>query len=238
LDERLMLFPAIVHGTLALAVFATSAHATGFIAPDAFDWRAVVPPPPATGSILDESERDIVLLLEANRTPEQAALAHRYETYNVFSLLRPVLGDWATAENLPKLAALFQQATVEARPFNTAAKDAYARPRPHLALPQLKTAYATKPDGFAYPSGHATGSALHAALLAELLPGYSADWQQQAELVRLSRLYGGAHYPSDLVAGQRLGEAIARKMLESQKFRAALDAVRAELAPFLRRKAA
>ena len=215
-----------------------AARAADFIAPDALDWRTVVPPPPAAGSILDDAERRTVLLLEANRTPEQAALARRYETYTVFSLLRPVLGDRATPENLPKLAALFQQATVEARPMNNAAKDAYARQRPHLALPQLKTAYATKPDGYAYPSGHATGSALHAALLAELLPEHAADWQTQAELVRLSRLYGGAHYPSDLVAGQRLGEAIAREMLKSPKFRAALDTVRAELEPFLNRKAA
>jgi acid phosphatase (class A) len=215
-----------------------AAHAADFIAPDALDWRAVVPPPPAAGSILDDAERNTVLLLEANRTPEQAAFARRYETYSVFSLIRPVLGEWATPENLPKLAALFQQATVESRPFNTTAKDAYARPRPHVALPQLKTAYAEKPDGYAYPSGHATGSALHAALLAKLLPEHAADWQKQSALVRLSRLYGGAHYPSDVVAGQRLGEAIAREMLKSPKFRAALDAVRTELEPFLHRKAA
>jgi len=233
-----MRFPRSIRHTLALAAIALPALAADFSAADTFDWRAVVPPPPASGSILDESERDIVLLLEANRTPEQAALALRYESYTVFNLLRPVLGERATPENLPKLAALFQQATVAARPFNNAAKDAYARPRPHVVLPQLKTAFAAKPDGFAYPSGHATGSALHATLLAELLPDHAADWQTQAELVRLSRLYGGAHYPSDLVAGQRLGEAIARELLKSPEFRAALDAVRAELEPFVRRQAA
>ncbi len=220
------------------ALLALAARAADFIAPDALDWRAVVPPPPAPGSVADESESLTVLLLEAARTPEQAALALRYESYTVFKLLQPVLGNWATPQNLPKLAALFQQATVETRPFNTAAKDGYARPRPHVALPQLKTAYAQKPDGYAYPSGHATGVSLHAVLLTALLPEYTADWEKQAELVRLSRLHGGAHYPSDLIAGRRLGEAVAREMLKSPKLQQRLEEVRAELAPFLRKKAA
>lgn len=230
--------PPAARLVILAALLALAARGADFIAPDALDWRALVPPPPARGSVADESECMTVLLLEATRTPEQAALALRYESYTVFKLLQPVLGDWATPQNLPKLAALFQQATVETRPFNTAAKDGYARPRPHVALPQLKTAYAQKPDGFAYPSGHATGASLHAVLLAALLPEHAADWEKQAELVRLSRLYGGAHYPSDLISGRRLGEAVAREMLKSPKMQQRLEEARTELAPFLRKKAA
>ena len=231
--------PSFFARPLLLALLLTlAARGADFLAPDALDWRTLVPPPPEPGSIADESERFTVLLLETDRTPAQAELARRHQSYTVFNLLRPVLGDWATPENLPKLAALFQQATVEARPYNTAAKDAFARPRPHLALPQLKTTYAELPDGFAYPSGHATGSALHAMLLAALLPEHAADWERQAELVRLSRLYGGAHYPSDVIAGRRLGETLARAMLKSPKLQQRLEEVRAELAPFLRKKAA
>lgn len=228
--------PSAARLLILAALLALAARAADFIAPDALDWRALVPPPPARRSVADESECLTVLLLEANRTPEQAALALRFESYTVFKLLQPVLGDWATPENLPKLAALFQQATVETRPFNIAAKDGYARPRPHVALPQLKTAYAQKPDGFAYPSGHATGASLHAVLLAALLPEYAADWDKQAELVRLSRLYGGAHYPSDVIAGRRLGEAVAREMLKSPNLQQRLAEVRAELASYLRQR--
>ena len=229
-------FPA--RPVLLALLLALAARGADFLAPDALDWRTLVPAPPAAGSVADESERFTVLLIEADRTPAQAELARHHQNYTVFNLLRPVLGDWATPENLPRLAALFQQATVEARPYNTAAKDAFARPRPHVALPQLKTAYAQLPDGYAYPSGHATGSALHAMLLAALLPEHAADWEKQAELVRLSRLYGGAHYPSDVIAGRRLGEALAREMLKSPKMQRALEEVRAEVAPFLRKKAA
>jgi membrane-associated phospholipid phosphatase len=38
----------------------------------------------------------------------------------------------------------------------------------------------------------------------------------------------GVHYPRDVAAGQRLGEALARRLLADPGFRAALEAARAE----------
>ncbi|WP_415908675.1 phosphatase PAP2 family protein [Oleiharenicola sp. Vm1] len=200
-----------------------------FIAPDALDALQVVPPPPAPESAAAAGERLVMVLLERNRTPEQAALAQHWEKYDVFKLVQPVLGDWADARTLPKLAAFIKDSTLETRPFTDRAKNTYARRRPHEDNPALHPAVA-KPDGFSYPSGHATAGGLHAALLAAAWPERAADFAHQAELIGLSRLYGGAHYPSDIVAGRRLGEAIAREMLKSPQTQAALEAVRAEIA--------
>lgn len=200
-----------------------------FIAPDAFDSLQVVTPPPAPGSILAESERLVLVLLEQNRTPQQAALAQHWEKYDPFKLVRPVLGDWADARTLPKLAAFIQSSTVETRPFTDRAKNGYARPRPHVDNPALVLPIA-KPDSPSYPSGHATAATLHATLLAAALPEHAAAFAREAELAGLSRIYGGAHYPSDVVAGRRLGEAIAREMLKSPQTQAALAEIRAELA--------
>lgn len=210
-----------------------------FIAPDAFDALQVVPPPPAPDTTAAAGERLTLTLLEHNRTPEQVALARHWEKYDVFKLVRPVLGDWANEQTLPKLAAFIRDSTVETRPFTDRAKKTYARPRPHVDIPTLQPAIA-KPDGFSYPSGHATAAALHAALLAAAWPERAPDFLAQIDLVALSRLYGGAHYPSDVVAGQLLGAAIAREMLKSPDTQAALAEVRAEIAAALaaHRKAA
>lgn len=212
-----------------LFCLACSLARAAFIAPDALDALQVVPPPPAPASTAAAGERLVLVLLERNRTPEQIALARHWEQYDVFKLVQPVLGDWANAQSLPKLAAFIKHSTVETRPFTDRAKKTYARPRPHVDNPALQPAVA-KPDGFSYPSGHATAAALHAELLAAAWPERAADFTAQIELVGLSRLYGGAHYPSDVVAGQLLGAAIAREMLKSADTRVALAAVRAEIA--------
>lgn len=221
-----------------LCVFVSLARAA-FIAPDAFDPLAVVPPPPAANSIVAEGERLTLTLLAQNRTPEQTALAQRWEKYDAFKLLQPVVGDWASAQTLPRLAAFLKDSFPETKPYTDRAKNTYARPRPHQDNPALKLPIA-KPDGGSYPSGHATAAALHAALLAAALPEHAADFAREAELVGLSRLYAAAHYPSDVVAGRRLGEAIAREMLKSPQTQRAIEEIHAELVAALaaHRKAA
>jgi acid phosphatase (class A) len=208
--------------------FVAAALRGAFIAPDAFDALQIIPPPPAPDSIAAEGERLALTLIATHRTPEQTALAQRWERYDAFKLLQPVVGDWATPQTLPKLAEFIRASLPETRPFTDRAKNTYARHRPHQDMPQLTLAIA-KPDGFSYPSGHATAAALHAALLAAVLPEHAADFAHQAELAGASRLFGGAHYPSDVAAGRRLGEAIAREMLKTPATQQALDEIRREL---------
>jgi acid phosphatase (class A) len=75
-------------------------------------------------------------------------------------------------------------------------------------------------------------------ILSAALPEHAADWQRQAMLVRWSRIVGGAHYPSDTVAGEILGEALGRAMLQSPKLQQALEEIRAEIASCQQKKAA
>ena len=214
--------------TVLFLLLAASAAAK-YLAPGAVDVAALVPPPPPAGSIAEEADLLAARLFAANRTEAQAALARRYERFDIFQMVRPVLGDWANATTLPRLAAFIDELLPEVRPVTEEAKRAHARPRPHLALPGLEPAVA-RPDGYSYPSGHAAGSAMFAVLLRAIDPAHAAEWDAQAELVRLSRLYGGAHFPSDVLAGRRLGEAVGRAVLASPALRAQLPELQAELA--------
>lgn len=208
-----------------LLVLAVSAVAK-YLAPGA-DPAAVVPPPPPAGSVAAEADLLAARLFADNRTEEQAALARRYERFDLFKMMQPVVGDWASAQTLPQLAAFIAELLPEVRPITDRVKEAHARPRPHLALPGLEPVF-ERPDGYSYPSGHATGAAMFAVLLTALDPAHAADWERQSELVRLSRLYGGAHFPSDVLAGRRLGEAVGRAVLASPATQAKLEELRAE----------
>ena len=72
---------------------------------------------------------------------------------------------------------------------------------------------------WSYPSGHATWFATAALLLAYLLP----ERRERLLPVGLQagdvRAYCGLHYPSDVVAGQRLAEAISQELIASPQWR-------------------
>ena len=93
--------------------------------------------------------------------------------------------------------------------LNTAVKQTVRRARPVLEeeLPALTPVL----SGRSYPSAHASTSFAGArALAAAGLP--SAPLRAVAVAMALSRPYLGVHYPSDVVAGGVLGDAVARIM--------------------------
>lgn len=237
-----MIRPIFLLAVLSLVPAARAADPAPAAAPEffhaaGFDWRAVVPPPPAGDSIAAQGERELAVMLDTTRTPEQAALAKHYEKFDESSLMAPVLGDWCTAQNLPRTHAIFQQVYREARSTIEAAKAAWNRARPYLENPALHPAVDRSATA-AYPSGHAYSASCYAALLAAAFPEHAAEWEKQAALVRWSRVVGGAHYPSDVIAGKILGEAVARELLKSPAMQRAIAEIRAEAAPYLHKKAA
>ena len=88
---------------------------------------------------------------------------------------------------------------------NTAVKYTVGRPRPQLeGLPALSPTI----SGRSYPSAHASTSFAGARVLSAALP--AAPLYALAGAMALSRPYLGVHYPSDIVAGALLGDAMAR----------------------------
>ena len=230
-----LLLPTLFAVALLAAAAPPVTH--DYLAADAIDFRTLLTPPPAPDSIAARGEQDLMRNLQVARTPEQVALAKYFEPLDVFRMLAPVLGDWCTAENLPRTAAVFNQVHAEARATVEAAKAAWDRKRPFLFDESLQPVV-ERPKTNSYPSGHGADSALYAVLLSTVLPEHASDWRKQAALVRWSRVIGGAHYPSDTVAGAILGEALGRKMLESPKLQQALEEVRAEINAHMLKKAA
>jgi decaprenylphosphoryl-5-phosphoribose phosphatase len=93
--------------------------------------------------------------------------------------------------------------------LNTAVKYAVRRARPVLEeeLPALTPVL----SGRSYPSAHASTSFAGARALAGVgLPG--TPLRALAFAMALTRPYLGVHYPSDVVAGAFLGDAVARLM--------------------------
>jgi membrane-associated phospholipid phosphatase len=89
--------------------------------------------------------------------------------------------------------------------INVILKHAVARIRPYEAIPGLTLLFGKWADagGFSFPSGHTSSSFAAAWTLRSY--GYKKWWLPLAAAIALSRLYLGAHYPSDVLAGALIG---------------------------------
>lgn len=86
-------------------------------------------------------------------------------------------------------------------------KYTYNRPRPTVADPQIKAAWAV-PNSPSYPSEHAVTAGAAATVLAYFFPGEAGSLQALAEEAGRAALYAGIAYPSDVDAGLVLGRKI------------------------------
>ena len=233
--------PAPAAATAAVA--AAPAPATPVYFSDGqLDSTALIEPPPAAGS--DAARADLRAVLDAQRTAHASGTTARavgdtvIDCQRVAEVLTPALpakGDGAAAVEFATRAA--RQASVAAG----APKRYWARPRPYIVSAAVERLGDVAPDsplaingGYerdhtSYPSGHTTFGTACAIVLAQMVPEQRAALFERARLYGESRLIVGAHFPTDVDAGRRVGTAAAGVMLRNPQFQADLRAARAQL---------
>ena len=228
-----MSFPArlLLVAALHFALPAAAGEAP-YLTASQVDLLRLLPPPPKAGSAQADAEMAEVLALQASRSPERTAQALADQAEGVFDIFGATLGPLFTATSLPMTTRLFGRIGDTDEAVLGAAKDGFARQRPFLANPAVQTPLRRSRSG-SYPSGHATRATMTAIVLAALVPE-----QREAIFGRVpsyieSRVIGGMHFRSDVVAGRLAGTAIAAVLMNDPGFVADFDAARRELRPAL-----
>jgi len=104
-------------------------------------------------------------------------------------------------------------------------KDRYRRSRPFLRDKSLSPCI-DRIGGYSYPSGHAVNARVFALILSEMKPERREAFMARADRAALHRVICGVHYPSDIVAGKLLGEAIYDEFIKSPDFQRDLSSLR------------
>jgi len=100
-------------------------------------------------------------------------------------------------------------------------KPAVDRARPCESLPSVRAPLGCG-TGRSFPSAHASDTAAAAAVIGWAAPALAPVAVAIAALVGISRVYLGAHYPSDVVAGWVLGAAVGAALIVVARLRYAV----------------
>jgi acid phosphatase (class A) len=86
-----------------------------------------------------------------------------------------------------------------------------------------------KPANDSYPSGHTASIFARAGVLAEIFPEKRTALFDFAHRAAWGRVYGGVHFPSDLVGGWTIAEAFVTEVRKNPGFQAEVAACRNEI---------
>jgi len=185
---------------------------------------SVLGPPPPRGSVAEREDVAVVLWEQRVRTADDAArLSH--DPGLGLDFFAPALGDGFDAAAHPRTRALIDRVHARATPIILGAKDRFGRARPYDADARVEPV-AEKEATPSYPSGHATRGVLVARVLGELAPARREALRQAGLRPGYERVLGGVHYPSDVLAGFQLGDAIADAFLADPALQESLETVR------------
>ncbi len=193
------------HTDTAVAV----AHQTGpYLDAQTLDLVDYLPPPPADDSLVTKEDLKTVLALQKSRTPQQVARAQADVVNEVWRFSDVVGNPKFTKENLPKVDALFKRSFETMVAIVDPAKAKWNRPRPFL-FSKLVTPVVERLKSASYPSGHSTNGTFMGLTLARMIPEKRTEIMARAQEFAYNRVVAGAHFPSDVAAGQRTATAIA-----------------------------
>lgn len=218
-----ILYALIVFLVLSSPAFAEKSSPK-YLPMDGVHGAEIIGPPPAIGSEEFNTQMAIVMWHQKTRTPEQVEFVSTTLNLNRFA---PIIGDELFDVDGVQLRQTMADVINEVRDDYDAIKAKYDLPRPFAMNDQVKPPISARPVG-SYPSGHAIRAVVYAAILGEVFPEKKNELMELALQIGYGRVVAGVHYPIDVTAGQKLGNAYADAIIKSPAFKEALSKIRSK----------
>lgn len=224
--RQLRLLPVVLFciAIVSQPVLSQESGSDTYLPKGSVDGVALIGPPAKIGSPGFETQMAIVLWLQRTRTPEQVQFVR--EKLN-FARYTPIIGDELKEVDEEELRAALAAIINEVRSDYDAVKAAYDLPRPFKVSDRVKPATEARPVA-SYPSGHATRAIVYARILSEIFPDRKEALTELGMQIGYGRVIAGVHYPMDVLAGQKLGNAYADVIIKQKAFKDALARIQGE----------
>lgn len=179
--------------------------------------------PPTAGSVEAEEDYRMLFELQESRTPEQCALGN-HQQQPEFQVLFDQSG-LLTKEQLHRFHPLLSKVGKLTERISGYFKSKFKRPRPYDVDTRLKPCVPLPGGSRSYPSSHASVSWAMACVLAQLLPAQAQELKTYGAFLGELRVTVGVHHPSDVAAGQQIGQQVCTRLMNDPEFLAELGSV-------------
>jgi membrane-associated phospholipid phosphatase len=173
------------------------------------------PPSDAQSKIELKSIKDKISKLDEKKLAEIKYWDAGAPSYR-WNQIAPQLIDQKPATMLRIPTAWVNMAIYDATILAWKEKLKYKRKRPTLLDPSLKSVVSA-PLTYSYPCEHSVTAAAAAYMLVYFFPEKTDSIMQMAHSASQSRVDAGVQFPSDIEAGWKLGEQVAKQIIEKAK---------------------
>ncbi|MBC7461852.1 MAG: phosphatase PAP2 family protein [Thermoleophilia bacterium] len=166
----------------------------------------------------DAPDLAVLHAIEAARTDDGIAAAKFWAGAGMEEFWRESLKDYTSKVGPAQARAavkLLDDALMVTNQAAQLSKASVARTRPFVVDPTLTVAINKPGNNPSYPSGHTTAAYAGAEVMAYLMPDRAAEFRGLAEQVAYSRLYGGVHFPTDVVAGAKMATTVTQVLTKT-----------------------
>lgn len=180
------------------------------------DAIASIPPPPDPQGEVARVELDELRSAARGRTQGATELARAYARNFGAPAWDAALAEIRTTQGPAQAraaAALLQSCAERTDAVTDTLKHRFDRRRPYAVDPSIGVVVQSPGRNPSYPSGHTSSAFASALVLASFLPERAAELVDVAEQVAWSRMYGGVHFRSDVLAGARIAARVAADVL-------------------------
>lgn len=173
----------------------------------------VAPPPVGAEQRAELDEIQSLVQLRSEKGLSVADYHHRYGGRQVWARYVDQLHRDGAVAQAQAAQFLLEEALRRTKEVNSTAKLRFARPRPFEQDPTLTTGVPRPTNNASYPSGHTSAAYAAALVLAGVMPERREELLDMAAQVAYSRMYGGVHFRSDVLAAAALASGIATDVL-------------------------
>lgn len=190
----------------ALLIFNNAVMAEDFLGEN---WDKVLGTPPAIGSVEEQDDYLALIEIQENRTEAECAEAAAEEKVTLNSLFGGETGPLSEDEVYANTFLFFKYYAMAGLKTKSA-KSHFARKRPFVRFNDIVPCIKKPNPNTSYPSGHTSIARVLAYALSKKYPERRLQFFKRANDVSKNRMIGGVHFPSDVVAGKKLADYLAK----------------------------